>query len=80
MRVRSITTADVAMVLCGGLSVVLNALKTVPMSGGGGTLLHSRQVGSLNPISVIEGRSASSPKRLLEVVSVTEIQVDRHVY
>jgi hypothetical protein len=53
------------------LSVALKALKTIPVTGGGGTLLHSRQVGSLDPVYVIEGRSALSLKRLLELVSVT---------
>ena len=59
------------MVLGGSLSVALKALKTIPVTGGGGTLLHSRQVGSLDPVYVIEGRSASSLKRLLELVSAT---------
>ena len=72
--------ATVAMVLGGSLSVALNALKTVTVTRGGGTLLCSRQLGSLNPISVIKGRSASSLKRLLELVSITEAWVDRCVY
>jgi len=52
--------AAAAMVLGGSLSVALNALKTVPVTGGGGTLLGSRLVGSLDPVSIIEGRSAST--------------------
>jgi len=38
MGARSIITAAVAMVLGGGFSVALNALKTVLVTGCGGTL------------------------------------------
>ena len=47
--------------LGGSMAVTLNALASVPMTGGGGALLCSRPVDSLDAISIIDGRWLSSP-------------------
>jgi len=77
---RSIITVVVAMALGGGLSVVLNALGTVPVISGVGAPLRSRQIDLLDSVFVIEGCLASSLKHSLELLSVIETKVDRRMY
>jgi hypothetical protein len=54
-------TLPMTVGLGGSMAVTLNALASVPMTGGGGALLCSRPVDSLDAISIIDGRWLSSP-------------------
>ena len=80
MSVRSIIMDTMVMVLGGGLSVALNDLGTVPVIGGGGAPLRSRQIDSLDPVSVIEGHLALILQCSLELLSVVEPRVNRRMY
>jgi len=53
-------TLPVTVGLGGSMVVALNALASVPMTGGGGTPLRSRLVDSLEHLSVIDGCRLSS--------------------
>jgi len=54
-------TLPVTVGLGGSMAVALNALAFVPETGGGGVLLRSRPVNSLDAISIIDSRWLSSP-------------------
>jgi len=47
-------TLPVTVGLGGSMAVALNALASVPATGGGGALLRSRPIDSLDAISVID--------------------------
>jgi len=57
---RSPIMLPVTVGLGGSMTVALNALASVPATGGGGTLLRSRLSNSLNALSVIDGHWLSS--------------------
>ena len=54
-------TLPVTVGLGGSMAVALNALVSVPTTGGRGALLRSRLVDSLDALFVIDGRRLSSP-------------------